>query len=512
MSEDEISDAPVHLNVYGGVAGHAALTEDLVEAARVLGDAASQLRDADRWLSEVQDVCDDAHARAIPSVAPLIWQARDAAEEARLGIDGARSLAREMDGVEVRLHQVARGYAAAEEAARERVPTLVQMGWTLRDLADTRVWGTRAVAASLWKVSQWGVLSRLVGADPVGDAIQPDGAPPTAGYLNGTSLEAVTFALRGAGVYEPARAHLARLARFVDHVAGEPALVAVAATTPDDPQPLRSLADLGALFVLLDRSAPREVTIDRVSQPDGSSAWVVTIPGTADTVGARGEVFDIGSNLDGVAGGPSASAAMVLAAMKAARIPADQPVMLAGHSQGAMVAAAIAEGATASGAYDVRSVVTIGGPSAGVARAPGVSYLHLENAPDIVPAADGALHALGPNVVVVGFDTRASGDRRLAEVSRTVVGAHHTTTYAAALASADRTSSSLSLERWKEQNQQFFRDGRTDRVHFQQVHAVRPDHPSPAGESGEEQCRPLRRLDALPRPAVSLGGIPPTSP
>ena len=84
----------------------------------------------------------------------------------------------------------------------------------------------------------------------------------------------------------------------------------------------------------------RHVRVTEVRQPDGSSAYIVTVPGTnglfdfPGSVTGGDEAFDNTSNLELQAGQRSASMEAVEAAMEEAGIPPGAPVMLQGHSQG----------------------------------------------------------------------------------------------------------------------------------------------------------------------------------
>ncbi|WP_084104542.1 hypothetical protein [Demequina sp. NBRC 110056] len=520
MTQPDISDAPLRLNVYGGAGGTQAVTEDLKAASRVLGASSEDLVEAGRALLLAALAFEDAHRLALPEVAPHVWDAREAAVEARDGPHGAAVLAREAEEIGVRVGEVARILLEREDAARSHVPTFVHLAWTLRDAVDTRVWVTRSAAALAWSASPLGIIAGAVGTDPVREALAPDDPVPTAGYFHKNVTELLAVTLRRRGWYEPMRERLRALTRWVDHLAGEPDLVGVEPRPRPDADPVRSLADLGTLLAELDAIHPREVAVDRVVQADGTLAWIVTIPGTADTVGANPEEFDIEANVAAVAGDPSEAGDVVLAAMAEAGIAPGEPVMLAGHSQGGMLAADIALAASETGRYDVRSVLTIGAPAAAIGHAPDVQYLHLENAPDPTPGADGALNPLGPHVTVVAFDSRATEDRALAERSRTIVGAHHATTYAAALAAADRHRSA-SLTHWKQQSAPFL-SGESTRTHYGQLHEPAGGPPAGAGATASaaqqvEPCRPAgavgSRTADLPRLAEpSLGGIPPARP
>jgi hypothetical protein len=155
-------------------------------------------------------------------------------------------------------------------------------------------------------------------------------------------------------------------------------------------RPLRAPAP-ASLGELADRvppagSAEPQVRIERYDDPDGRR-WIVYVTGTVTFAADGGaEPFDMRSNLQGVADRPSASQEAVTQAMHAAGVRADEPVLLVGHSQGALDAVRIAE----HGGYRVDGVVTLGGPTGQIALPPSVPVLALEHVEDPVPVLGGA--------------------------------------------------------------------------------------------------------------------------
>lgn len=474
----------IPLTIRGGFAGEAAVTEDLEAASALLRDVAQELRDVDKALLIAQYAYEDAYPRALPAVAPYIWDAKDATADARSGPGGATRLESEADDVGDRLLQVARGYREAELGANRGASALVFMGRMFRDLVDTRVWTGRVVAAGAWKLTAPGLFATLGGRDVVGDAIMPDGGPPTAGYLNGTTVEAFTRAARQAGVYESMRIALASLARIIDLRAGEPLLVDVERHEHGAVAPPRSLEDLGDLLVLADDTNPREVVIETVVGEDGVQRHVVVVPGMLDGVGSNPEIFDGASNFEAVAGERADSTDMVIAAMRDAGIGPDDEVLMVGHSQGGMVAATIA----ASGMFNTQGLVTVGSPAGAIPLPEHIHALHINNKDDPVHGFDGTSPPLGPNQVVVWADVRGAADRELAEGSRTLVGAHEASTYRSVLAAVDRstaTSEGISPAHFTDQVGAFLGGTSADRATYSQVHEPQP---SPEPETGVSPC------------------------
>ncbi|WP_372736881.1 alpha/beta hydrolase [Nocardioides sp.] len=155
------------------------------------------------------------------------------------------------------------------------------------------------------------------------------------------------------------------------------------------------LAHLGEVAALSPGSeSPLNGTIEiqTVTTAGGEVVHIVNLPGT-DDLGtlpwtADGDVRDMGTNLDLIAGVPDDYQQGILQAMHDAGIAPDDPVLLVGHSQGGMEAAAIA----ASGhGFRVTDVVTAGSPTAQVRHGfpEGTNVLSIEQRGDLVPLLDG---------------------------------------------------------------------------------------------------------------------------
>ncbi len=157
------------------------------------------------------------------------------------------------------------------------------------------------------------------------------------------------------------------------------------------------------------------VSIEKYVGDGGSATWVVTVPGTQllNTT----TPFSMTSNYDLVRGEDADSTAHVLNAMRQAGIPGDEEVVLVGHSQGGMVAMAVATAVTGAAAgapggtprYDVRQVLTAGSPLAGMALPAGVRGTHVEIEQEVISQTDGADNPVGPDQVTVRADLDAPG-------------------------------------------------------------------------------------------------------
>jgi alpha-beta hydrolase superfamily lysophospholipase len=86
-------------------------------------------------------------------------------------------------------------------------------------------------------------------------------------------------------------------------------------------------------------------------------------------------------------------ATAVVAALTAAGARRDEPILLAGHSQGGIIATRLAADPAFRRRYRVTSVLTAGSPVGHVPTPRGVAVLHVEHAGDAVPLLD---HARNP--------------------------------------------------------------------------------------------------------------------
>lgn len=154
----------------------------------------------------------------------------------------------------------------------------------------------------------------------------------------------------------------------------------------------RNAADLVAAGEGLDGGRVRVVEVVR---GDGGSAWVVVVPGTQEwSPRAGANPFDLGTDVRAVTGDPTLAAAGVAAALEVARsraaarsTPAD-PVVLVGHSQGGILAAALASDAGFIRRNRVTHVVTSGSP-VGLFPVPETTrVLSVERGDDPVPRLD----------------------------------------------------------------------------------------------------------------------------
>jgi pimeloyl-ACP methyl ester carboxylesterase len=485
-----VSDATVPpFSIYGGVGGERAVTDDLERGAAVLLRAAEELREAGKALRAAAWHAEDAYPRALPEVAPYVYDAKEASWDALQGRHSAVTLERELDDVAQRLREVREAFLSAEHAAHRGVTRLSSMGRSAGDLAAAWAW---------WARTTTGELVRRAGPGGLAEWIDPEYALPTSGVLNRTSVEDHLGALQAAGIFTPIRLGLLLAARITELLLSEQRLVDVRPERVHDASPIASLSDLGRVLEELNGTYPREVVVDRIIDEDGNELWIVVVPGTGEWVGPDGEVIDLVSDLQNQDGSMSDATAMVLAAMEEAGVGPDDPVMMAGHSAGGMIASAIA--AHPQRPYSVKAVVTVGSPVGDIPHIPGVASLHIENEADLVPSLDGLSNPDLPNVVTARFDSRTFAERTDLPDSRTITGAHNPRVYTEAMELLEKNKSA-SMTAWHEQTAQFFdEDATVERTVMHQVHG-------PA-EAPAERAREPRPEPTFELPQISLGGIP----
>jgi hypothetical protein len=129
-----------------------------------------------------------------------------------------------------------------------------------------------------------------------------------------------------------------------------------------------------------------QVRIEKYGAGEQTS-WAVYIGGTVDwDPVATNEPWDISANVSAVAQENAGSFRAVMDAMQAAGVEPGDPVLVAGHSQGGIVATQVA----ASGAFNVQAVATFGAPETCVPVPSGIATLTVEHSDDVVTALGGS--------------------------------------------------------------------------------------------------------------------------
>ncbi len=151
-----------------------------------------------------------------------------------------------------------------------------------------------------------------------------------------------------------------------------------------------------------DRTAVRMI---RVTGADGAIRWVVQIPGTQQWGPVTGrDPSDITSNLVLMSRQDAGLTTAVAEAMTRAGVKPGQPVMMMGHSQGGIAAAAMASDPGLRTKFNITTVFTGGSPIARMDIPPGVQVLSLEHDQDLVPRLDSQPNPDLPNWTTVHRD------------------------------------------------------------------------------------------------------------
>ncbi|HYJ76103.1 MAG TPA: hypothetical protein VEV65_10915, partial [Kineosporiaceae bacterium] len=371
------------LEVRGGVGGIRARTDDMQRAAHVLGRAGAQLGDLGLRLGAVATAPDLLLTAAL---SPATWAtAEGALLGAAFGISGLAPAAARLDLLGVRLRAAAVATAATEEAVflRARAGQLARVG-TL---------ALAAVGAVPWSVP---VLGSAGDGDGAGI-----GLAATVELVAGAAPGTVRQAAQGIGLATAGTPFLHDGHAVV--AAGPPARVAAPSGVADLIRGVASCYPDGG-------SAPGTVRVLRVVHADGRRAWVVEIPGTQHWSPMAGtDPFDLSGDVASMAGRVAAAGEVVQATLAASGARRGEPVLLAGHSLGGMVAAGLASDSSFRSRFTVTHVLTAGSPVAGYPVPPGVQVLSLEHTDDVVPALDGRRDPDRPSWVTVRRPVRPAG-------------------------------------------------------------------------------------------------------
>ncbi|MFJ4287889.1 hypothetical protein ACIPY0_19775 [Paenarthrobacter nicotinovorans] len=150
------------------------------------------------------------------------------------------------------------------------------------------------------------------------------------------------------------------------------------------------------------------IRITTVEKPGSPPAYIVSIPGTTRWMpdGAANPT-DLTGNLELAGGNLSTAARAVSLAMEKAGIPPGAPVMLSGHSQGGMIATALASDSGFTDRFNVTNVVTYGSPVDSAPIPSSIDVLALQHSGDPVPKVDLADATMVPGGVSMSRDNNA---------------------------------------------------------------------------------------------------------
>lgn len=176
---------------------------------------------------------------------------------------------------------------------------------------------------------------------------------------------------------------------------------------------------------------PGTVEVKQLARPDGSTTWVVTVPGTQEWGPLQGpNPFDFATNLEIMARQADDVAAAVEQAMRLAGIPAGEPIVLAGHSQGGLAAAAMAADPVLRERFAVSAVVTAGAPVGTIPLPPDVVGIHLEHDTDPVAALDARPNPDTPQRTTALVDLAAAPDPAARAAAPSPAASHDIALYA----------------------------------------------------------------------------------
>lgn len=241
-------------------------------------------------------------------------------------------------------------------------------------LLGTRLWGTTGPEAAFTSLALSGALSE-------GDNGAALRMQATLGALlvGGVWAAPVGLAVAAGLQFGAARAAAARDPRegapsSAFRAGARPERVAVAPVRRMTAPPVSGFADAARRISGSDAS---RVRVERYAMPSGRNEWVVYITGTQSAALGGPEPFDMRSNLALFDGHDAASSAAVRAALADAGVAAGEPVHAVAHSQGAMVAEALAR----ESEYDIETLVTYGAPVTGAlpTEVTAVTIRHLDD-------------------------------------------------------------------------------------------------------------------------------------
>ena len=220
----------------------------------------------------------------------------------------------------------------------------------------------------------------------------------------------------------------------------------VGAPPPGDAEETEALGDPADVIRYSDRvQAGRKddstgvISVLRTDHADGTTSWLVVVPGTADWGLGGPNPQDLLTNFQAVSGMPTDMETAVVAAMQQAGVGPNDPVGLYGHSQGGIVVTRLAGDPGVNEHYNVTTLLTAGSPVGGIDLPDSVSALHLENGGDAVPSLDAAPNPGSPHRITVSVNTTDTGIAKYP---------HHASHYAQAL---ENMPADPNVEAWNAQ-------------------------------------------------------------
>ena len=165
------------------------------------------------------------------------------------------------------------------------------------------------------------------------------------------------------------------------------------------------LEQLGSRLRVLSDARQPVIRVEKYQTDGSASRFIVYVPGTQNLSAVNSNPLDMRSNLQLLAGQPSAASRAVDIALRRAGAGRTDQVMLVGYSQGGLVAAQLARQSMAGQLdYRVEQIVTVGSPIGANSAVSLPNVLSIENKSDFVPHLDLISNPNAPNWVTLERD------------------------------------------------------------------------------------------------------------
>ena len=158
------------------------------------------------------------------------------------------------------------------------------------------------------------------------------------------------------------------------------------------------LEQLGSRLRVLSDARQPVIRVEKYQFDGLATRFIVYVPGTQNLGAVTANPFDMRSNLQLLAGQPSAASRAVDIALRRAGVGPNDQVMLVGYSQGGLIAAQLARQSTNGQLdYRVEQIVTVGAPIGANSAVSLPNVLSIENKSDFVPHLDLISNPHAPN-------------------------------------------------------------------------------------------------------------------
>ena len=184
---------------------------------------------------------------------------------------------------------------------------------------------------------------------------------------------------------------------------------------------------------------PSSVIVERVPRPDGSTAVMLTVPGTQswELDDESGNVFDSEGNWDALAGRDSHARQLIERALADQRLREGDVVVVNAHSQGSLHLFGLLEDEGFRSRYPIAAVTVLGGAPRKFDVPDDVAVLNVSNVDDPLPSISGKALVPRPNIIDVVTPTHP--DREPSQPVETAVNAHAIDRYAVDAEALDRS-------------------------------------------------------------------------